>query len=124
MKRAVLGFLVCVGLVVAVVSGMVGGRSEALAQRPAVGPVGVPTMSAPAAVTGSELIVVPALAGDKGQILTVIDPRLRAMGVYHVDLVTGNITLKSARNIQWDLQIDQLNSDKPSPTDIKSMMMK
>jgi hypothetical protein len=106
------------------VCGLVGGRNEALAQRQTAAPFGVPATSAPAAITGGELIVVPALAGDKWQILTVIDPRQRVMSVYHVELATGKITLRSVRNIHWDLQLEQMNSDNPSPTDIKSQMIK
>ena len=78
-------------------------------------------MPTPAAVTGSELIVVPTALGDRVQMLTVVDPRQQVLGVYHIDTATGKITLKSVRNIHWDLQIDHLNTDEPLPQQIRSM---
>ena len=114
MKRAILGTLVGVGLVMAAVA-MAEQRGEVLPQR------GAPAMPAPAAVGGTELIVVPAALGEKVQMLTVVDPRQQVLGVYHIDTATGKITLKSVRNIHWDLQIDHLNTDEPLPQQIRSM---
>jgi hypothetical protein len=56
--------------------------------------------------------------------LTVVDPRQRALSVYHIDLLTGKITLKSVRNIQWDLQVTDLNNEPPRPLEIQSMLEK
>jgi hypothetical protein len=39
--------------------------------------------------------------------------------VYQIDRQTGEITLKSARNITWDRQLPEYNSGKPSPHDIR-----
>jgi hypothetical protein len=72
-------------------------------------------------VTGSELIVVPTDLGDSVQMLTVVDPRQQVLGVYHINTTTGKITLRSVRNIHWDLQIDHLNTDEPLPQQIRSM---
>ena len=47
--------------------------------------------------------------------LTVVDPRQHVLGVYHINMVTGKIALMSVRNIQWDLQINDLNNEKPLP---------
>jgi hypothetical protein len=113
MKRAVLGTLLGVGLVTAAVA-VAEQRGEFSAQRTAVAP------PAPAAAAGSELIVVPTSLGDKGQMLTVVDPRQRVLSVYHIELMTGKITLKSVRNIQWDLQIVALNNEVPLPKEIQS----
>jgi hypothetical protein len=52
--------------------------------------------------------------------VTVVDPRQRVMGVYHVDRATGEISLKSIRNITWDLQMMVHNSGKPLPQDIRN----
>ncbi len=41
------------------------------------------------------------------------------MCVYHID-ASGVITLKSARNIHWDLQMEQYNGTSPLPRDIRS----
>ncbi len=120
MKRAVLGSLACVGLAIVAV-GLVGHGNAVFAQRamPVVPPA--PATSAPAVAAGSELIVASASAGDKGQILTVVDPRQKVMAVYRIEFATGRIALQSVRNISWDLQIGEWNTDKPTPTEIRSM---
>ena len=118
MKRAVLGSLVCVGLVMAAV-GAAGQRGEVFAQR--VTPP-APATPAPPAVAGSELIVVPTTLGDKGQMLTVVDPRQKVVCVYHIDLTTGKIALRSVRKIHWDLQVADFNNADPTPRQIQSQL--
>ena len=59
-------------------------------------------------------------AGDT-QIITVIDPAQRAMAIYHVNGTTGEIALKSVRNMTWDLQMVQYNSGKPLPQEVRDM---
>ena len=110
MKRAVLGTLLGVGLVTAAVA-VAEQRNEVFRQ---------PTT--PKAATGSELIVVPVSLGNERQMLTVVDPRQRVLSVYHIDLATGKIALKSVRNIQWDLQITSLNNESPLPQEIRSQL--
>jgi hypothetical protein len=114
MKLAVLGSLVGIGLVTAAV-GVAQQRGEGYSQRTAP--------AVPAVATGnSEMVVLPTLLGDKSQVLTVVDPRLRVLGVYHIDLATGVITMKSVRNMQWDLQMSDFNNEKPHPQEIRSML--
>jgi len=111
MKRIVLGTLLGVVLVTTAI---------AMAEQREVGSQhAAPAMTGPVAVAASELIVVPTTLGEK-QVLTVVDPRQRVLTVYHIDLSTGKITLKSVRNIQWDLQITDFNGADPSPRQIQS----
>jgi hypothetical protein len=56
------------------------------------------------------------------QQLTVIDPRMQVISVYHMDLPTGAITLKSVRNIRWDLQLVEFNGTSPLPSVIRSQL--
>ena len=114
MKLAMLGTFVGVGIVLVAVA-VAQQRGENAAQR------GMPLVAAPA-TAGSELIVVPTALGEKGQMLTVVDPRQRVLCVYHIDVTTGKIALKSVRNIQWDLQITQLNNEDPLPQQIRSLL--
>jgi len=58
-------------------------------------------------------------SGDGRQQITVVDPRQRVMAVYHVDRVSGALQLKSVRNLQWDLLIEDYNSGSPAPRDIR-----
>ena len=116
MKRAVLGTLAGVGLLMVAVA-VAQQHDESFAQRTTL-PATMPAATA-SAVAGSELIVAP--MGDKG-LLTVIDPRQRAIAVYRIDSVTGRIALKSVRNIQWDLQIMDFNNENPVPQQIRSSL--
>lgn len=61
---------------------------------------------------------------DGRQQTTVIDVRTRTMAVYHIDSRSGVITLKSVRNLGWDLQIDDYNSGKPPPREIRTLVEK
>jgi hypothetical protein len=70
----------------------------------------------------SELIALPLQVSETLQQLTIIDPRSRVVSVYHVDLRNGGITLKSVRNIQWDLQMDEFNGVSPLPREIRSLV--
>jgi hypothetical protein len=109
MKRAMLGSIVVVGLVMA--AAVAGDpRSEGFARMaPASG-----------VQSGTELIVVPATLGDRGQMLTVVDPRQRVMGVYHID-VAGKIALRSVRNLTMDLQMECYDNEGLLPREIRSM---
>jgi hypothetical protein len=111
MKRAVLGSLLVLGLVmVAVAVGQQ--RGDGISQRGA---------AVPAAASGTELIVVPTPLGEKGQMLTVVDARQRVLSVYHIDL-TGKVALRSVRNITWDLQMEHYNNENPLPREIRSLL--
>jgi hypothetical protein len=87
---------------------------EIFSQRPAA-----PT---PKAEASSEMIVVPTSLGDKSLMLTVVDPKQQVISVYHIDLPTGKIALKSVRKIQWDLQIMDFNTENPLPQEIRSKL--
>ncbi|MGA2618408.1 MAG: hypothetical protein ABSF26_12415 [Thermoguttaceae bacterium] len=113
MKRATLVALVGTGLVTVAV-GLFGQRGEVMAQR--VAP------NTPAAGGGGDLIVLPTVGGEKGQWLTVVDPRNQAIGVYSIEGSSGKITLRSVRNIHYDLQMTDFNSDSPLPKDIRQQL--
>ena len=71
----------------------------------------------------SELIALNTTAEGHQQ-LTIIDPRARVIGVYHIDSARGEIALKSVRNIHWDLQLTEFNSAAPLPREISSLLQK
>jgi hypothetical protein len=124
MKRAILGLLVG-ACVVAVAVGVLDRRQEVMAQHPFMQTAYSQPASQPGTPvygSGGELIAVPSSVGDKGQLLTVIDPRQQAMGVYWVEAGTGKITLRSVRNIRFDLMMMDFNGDNPLPREIRAQL--
>ena len=111
MRTAVLGLLIGGGLVMAAV-GAPPYRSE-VSEQPA---------SVQASTPNKELIALATTVDDKYQQVTVIDPKLRVMSVYHVELATGKIALRSVRNIHWDLQMTEFNGENPLPREIQSLL--
>jgi hypothetical protein len=109
MGRSFFGAVVCAGLVIAAMAGR--GVSG-----PAYGGGGEMSPLPPS----GELIAHVTAVDGQPQIVTVIDPRQKVIGVYHVDRATGEITLKSVRNFTWDLQMVEFNSGEPLPQDIRS----
>ena len=113
MKQAMLGALVVVGLV-AVAFCTFGRNDQASAQQRGA--------AARGQAGGGDLIVVPMTSGDKGQVLSIVDPRQRVLCVYRIDPATGKIALKSVRNLNWDLQMSYLNNEAPLPQEIQSLL--
>lgn len=110
MRTAVVGLFVALAALALVAVGF----PEATAQRP------------PAAqdrAVGSDLIALSYDAEGRQQV-TVIDPKSRVIAVYHVDRATGALTLKSVRNVHWDLQIEDFNSASPTPREIRALTEK
>jgi hypothetical protein len=112
MKQAMLGTLVVVGLLALLLIGL-GTGDRAMAQQHGAG--------GPGAV-GGDLIVVPMPSGDRGQVLSIVDPRGRMLCVYRIDPATGKIALKSARNLNWDLHMTNYNNEAPLPQEIQSLL--
>jgi len=72
--------------------------------------------------SGGQLLALPGPPDEKGQLITIVDPRLRVMGVYHIEQGTGKIGLRSIRNVHWDLQMTHLNCDDPLPQQIQALL--
>lgn len=56
------------------------------------------------------------------RLLLVIDPQLKNAAVYHVEAATGTLTLKSTRDISYDLMVGDFNAQSPKPADLKKML--
>ena len=59
--------------------------------------------------------------GQSYQQVTVIDPRSQTMCVYHIELSSGQIALRSVRKIQWDLRMTDFNGTKPLAGEVKAL---
>jgi hypothetical protein len=109
MRISLVGALVTAGLVIAATAGPI-------SSQPASGP----PVESQAQTPSGELIAHVSAAEGQPQVITVIDPRVRVMAIYHVDRTTGQITPKSVRNFTWDLQLIEFNGGNPLPQDIRS----
>ena len=59
---------------------------------------------------------------DTADAVALLDTKTRVMSVYHIDRSNGEVSLKSVRNVTWDLQLDEFNGVKPSPREVKSLV--
>jgi hypothetical protein len=112
MKAALLGGLIGAGLAI-VALGATPDRGEPSGQR---------LMPHQAATPAEELIALSTTVDNQYQQVVVIDPKLRAMSVYHVSLASGDVELCCVRDIRWDLQIEHFNGKGLSPGEIRSML--
>lgn len=109
MKAAVVG--ACAGaLVVAIISGALPTGSAAHAERFAT------------SAGSGDLITTTVMTADNRQLVTIIEPHTRVMAVYVVDAATGLTSLKSVRNLHWDLQLSEFNGQAPLPREIQSLL--
>ena len=104
----VLGVLF-VACLIGIVVGGDAWRSHANAQPPVTRPTG-------------ELIALNSDVEQGRQQIVVIDTKSRVMSVYHIEHATGVISLKSVRNIQADLLMDEFNTDSPLPKEIRAIL--
>ncbi len=72
--------------------------------------------------SGGQLLALPGPADESGQLVMIVDPRMRVMGVYHIEQATGKIGLRSVRNVHWDLQMMHLNCETPLPKEIQALL--
>lgn len=56
------------------------------------------------------------------RLLIVVDPATKRAAVYHVDTATGALTLKSARDLTWDLALEDFNAQEPRPAALRAML--
>ena len=111
MRNAVFGASVIVVLLLAILAAS------------AVPSIGFAQRGAPSPITASGgIIALPAAVGDHQQQVTVINPETQVLAVYHIDLANGEVTLKSVRNIHWDMQMTEFNGTSPLPREIRSLL--
>jgi hypothetical protein len=114
MRSALIG-LVVGSLIVAAMSGTGAELSQTPAQLP-------PVQNAVTVSSAGGLIALGGTIVEGHQQIAVIDTKTYAMTVYHVDQTSGAISLKSVRNIQADLMMDEYNTDSPLPKEIRAIL--
>jgi hypothetical protein len=68
------------------------------------------------------LIALSSDTADGRQQVAVIDAKSRVMSVYHIDHKTGTIELKSVRSLSADLELDEYNTGKPLPRELRAVL--
>lgn len=58
---------------------------------------------------------------DGRRLLLVVDPASRHAAVYHVDADRGTLTLRSARDMSWDLMVEDFNAQEPKPAALRNL---
>ena len=56
------------------------------------------------------------------QLVLLIDQQRQTIATYHVQVDSGQISLRSVRNCRWDLQMDEFNGAEPSPVKIQALL--
>jgi hypothetical protein len=59
---------------------------------------------------------------DGRRLLVVVDATTRHAAVYHVDATTGSLTLRSTRDLSWDLRLDDFNAQEPKPAALRRLL--
>ena len=59
---------------------------------------------------------------DGRQMLLLVDQQNRSLAIYHVDPAGGTLTLKSTRDVRWDLMVEDFNAQEPKPSSLKKML--
>jgi hypothetical protein len=93
---------------IAIVAAALVGSPELAAQRPAR-PAGDP----------AGLWITEAPLDEARRLLIVVDPATRHTAIYHVDAAAGTMTLRSTRDITWDLMVGDFNAQDPRPAALR-----
>lgn len=114
MRNLVVGGLVGAGFIL-LGMWLASDRSQVLAQQ-------LPYAAPGGQAAASELLALSTTVAQHHQQLSVVDPRARVLSVYHIDLNTGEISLKSVRQLHWDLQMIEFNGVEPLPGSIRTIL--
>lgn len=112
MRSTVLGIVLVAGLVAVAMGAM---PSSAQTTPPGV------TLGRSATASSQMIVESTVVAGNYQQVV-VVDPKQKTLAVYHVELATGAVELRSVRNITWDLQLTHYNGKNPLPSEIQSIL--
>lgn len=98
-------------LVVILVAAMVGLQGGGFASQRQPGPAD----SGPLWISESRL-------DDVRRLLVVVDQAGRRAAVYHLDAAAGTLTLRSTRDLSWDLLVEDFNAQEPKPAALRKML--
>ena len=71
----------------------------------------------------TEALIVSTVPIDSGrQMLLVINTETNILAVYHIETLSGEVSLRSTRALAYDLQLEDFNAEDPKPAAIKKML--
>lgn len=68
--------------------------------------------------------VVMTVPTEAGQRVIVFDKTSYSLAAYDIDTLGGRIALRSVRQVQWDMGLEDFNSLPPKPAEVRAMMAK
>jgi len=74
------------------------------------------------AAAESALWLADAPVDDGRRLLIVVDTATRHAALYHVETATGALTLRSSRDLTWDLMVDEFNAQEPKPAALRRLL--
>lgn len=74
------------------------------------------------APVGEGVTVLLGPAADGQQLVLLVDEQRQTMATYHVQVESGQISLRGVRNYRWDLQVEEFNGAEPSPEKIQALL--
>ena len=114
-------WVICIGCIGLMIAGFMGSQQSAThAQNPIGTRLGTQTTGG--SVHGNNYLLMSSQDTEEGQQLTVIDVKTKAICVYLIQRGSGKIKLLSARNARWDFELDEFNSDTPTPREIQRLI--
>jgi len=84
--------------------------------------LGVLGASPRGAASSGDLMVIPVVVDDQVQMIYVVDRARRSMAVYRMEIRSGRLKLEAARHFGWDLQLEHLDTEAPTPDDVRKMV--
>ena len=52
----------------------------------------------------------------------MVDQESRRIAIYQINTATGTLTLRSTRDISWDLMVGDFNAQEPRPAALQKML--
>lgn len=75
-----------------------------------------------ASASGGPLWVSESPVDDTTRLLIVVDQESRRTAIYQINAQTGMLTLRSTRDISWDLMVSDFNATEPRPAALQKML--
>ena len=75
-----------------------------------------------AATAAGPLWIAESPIDDTTRLLTVVDQESRRIAIYQINAATGTLTLRSTRDISWDLMVGDFNAQEPRPAALQKML--